>query len=280
MRAASRLVAIGLGAAALLVSVAWRTQTPQVQHATVGFGSPLVLELWRDPADGELALQFQGSDNWTILRRRALYDLIDGRLSDVAVYLTAARAWRSIHARYGLTPGQVDAALSGGESVDRPPLMDLPRLDRPPRAYFFVRDFGTDVRRLRQAAQFPVPSPGPTLAGLRLAHVSLTQSRGPGRLVDGGYVANLFYSANPEHSGTGERQLAVEAAWPRTNAGDSYRMSFAASRLRLVGPGYDARLTSSGDPVLLYHGIYVLVSLRVHLSVSQLRTVLSQIGRS
>lgn len=280
MRAASRLVAIGLGAAALLVSAAWGSQVPQVQHATLPVGSSLVVELWRDPTDGELALQLQGSDNWTILRRRTLYDLIDGRLNDVAVYLTAARAWRSIRARYGLTPGQVDAALGGGDSVDRPPLMDLPRLDRPPRAYFFVRDFGTDVRRLRQAAHFPVPSPGPTLAGLRLAHVSLTQSRGPGRLVDGGYVANLFYSANPEHSGTGERQLAIFAASPRSSAGDSYRMSFTASSTRLVGPGYDARLSSHGDTILRYQGIYVLIFPRIELSLGQLRAVLSQIGRS
>lgn len=279
MRAASRLVAGGLGAAALLVSVAWRAQTPQVQHAVVPVRQ-FALEVWRDPADGELALQFQGSDSWTILRGRTLYYQTEGRVSNVAVYLTAPDAWKPIHSQYGLTPEQVDAALSGGDRVDRPPLMDLPRLERPPRAYFFVRDFGTDVRRLRQAAQFPVPSPGPTLAGLRLARVSLTQSRGPGRLVDGGYVANLFYSANPEHSGTGERQLAIFAASPRSSAGDSYRMSFTASSTRLVGPGYDARLSSRGDTILRYHGIYVLIFPRIDLSARQLRTVLSRIGRS
>jgi hypothetical protein len=280
MPAVSRLVAIGLGAAAILVSAAWRAQTPQVQHALVPVGQ-VAVELWRDPGDGELALQYQGSDDWTILRRRTRYDLIEGRLSNVTVYLTTARAWKPIHSQYGFTPEQVDAALDSSQRVDRPRLMDIPSLDRPTRAYFFVRDFGTDVGRLRKAARFPVPAPGQTLAGLQLANVSLSQFRGPGRLVDGGYVASLFYSANPDHLGRGERQLALEAAWPRTNAGDSYRRSFfAASSLRLVGPGYDARLTSTGDAILRYQGIYVLVSLRLDLSVSRLRAVLSQIGRS
>jgi hypothetical protein len=64
--------------------------------------------------------------------------------------------------------------------------MDVPRLDRSARQYFFAWDFGTDVRALRGAAAFPVPSPGLTLAGLRLADVLLGRSRGPGRLVDGG----------------------------------------------------------------------------------------------
>jgi len=123
-----------------------------------------------------------------------------------------------------------------------------------------------------------VPSPGLRLAGLRLADSLLTQTRGPGRLVDSGYLAALVYSADPSRLGTGEPLLQVEAAL-RGPAGDSYRRSFAASRSRLAGPGYDARLTDAG-PILRYHGTYVLVSLCMHLAPRRLRSVLIAIARS
>jgi hypothetical protein len=47
----SRLLAIGLAAAVLLVGAAWGFQAPQVQHATVPVRQ-IVIELWRDRADG------------------------------------------------------------------------------------------------------------------------------------------------------------------------------------------------------------------------------------
>jgi len=275
----SRLLAIGLGSAALVTAVAWRAQAPQVQHATVPLGQ-LVVELWRNPVDGEVAFQFQGSHDWTILRRRTLYDLIEGRLSNVTVYLTAADAWKKIQHWYGLMPEHVDAALSGGDSVARPQLMEVPKLDRATRGYLYARDFGTDTGRLRKAAHFPVPAPGPTLAGLQLADVSLLQSRGPGRLVDIGYVAYLVYSADPDRIGTGERLLGLDAASPRSGWGGSYRDFFVRSRTRLVGSGYDARQTSDGRVILRYHGSYVLVAPNWDLPLSQLRAVLSKIGRS
>jgi hypothetical protein len=255
MRRGSRLLAIGLAAAALLVSFAWRSQAAQVQHATVGLGPDRVVELWRDPADGEVALRFRGGDDWTILRRRTLYGVIGGQVSNVTVYPAAVDAWRPIHIRYGLTSHQVDAALAGGDRVERPPLMAVPRLDRTTHAYLYARDFATNVLMLRSAARFPVPAPGPSLAGLRLADVQLTQSRGPGRLVERGYLARLVYSAAPDRLGTGERQLYVEGASPRSGAGDSYRRFFAAStvrprRARLRRPADEPR---PGGPALPRH---------------------------
>jgi hypothetical protein len=109
--------------------------------------------------------------------------------------------------------------------------------------------------------------------------VVLTETRGPGRLVDAGYLGSLFYSADPEHLGTGERLLAVEAASPRSSAGDSYRRFFATSPDRLVGRGYDARLTDSGV-ILRYHGIYVLVRPSWEMSLPGLRAILSRVARS
>jgi hypothetical protein len=279
MRRVFRALAIGLGAASLLVTVGWQAQAPQVQHATVPLGQHAV-EVWRDPTDGEVALQLEGADNWTILRRRTLYHTIEGHLSNVTVYLTAADAWKPIHLQYGLLPDQVDAALSGGDNVARPALMEVPRLDRATRGYLYARDFATDTGRLRKAAHFPVPAPGPTLAGLRLADVSLFQLRGPGRLVDIGYVAYLVYSADPDRVGTGERMLGIDAASPRSGWGGSYRDSFIKSRTRLVGPGYDARLSSDGRAILRYHGSYALVAPNWDLTLGRLRTVLAKIGRS
>jgi hypothetical protein len=261
------------------MAAGWRSQAPQVQHAIVPVGDAVV-ELWRDPVDGELALQFQGSGDRTILRRRTLYHLIEGHLSNVTVYLTAADAWKPIRVRYGLTPEQIDAALGRGDSVARPQLMEVPKLDRATRGYLYARDFGTDTGRLRKAARFSVPAPGPTLAGLRLARVGLLQSRGPGRLRDIGYVASLVYSATPDRIGTGERRLALDAASPRSGYGGSYRDFFVKSRTRIVGRGYDARLASDGRVILRYHGSYVLVDLNLDLSPGRLRAVLSKIGRS
>jgi hypothetical protein len=279
MRRGSRLLATGLGAAALVTTVAWRAQAPQVQHATVPVKGA-VIEVWRDPTDGELALRVQGADSWTILRRRTLYYLVEGQVSNVTVYLTPAQAWKPIHIQYRLISEQVDAALCGGDNVDRPQLMEVPKLDRATRAYLYARDFGTDTGRLRKAAHFPVPAPGPTLAGLHLADVSLLQSRGPGRLVDIGYVAYLVYSADPNRIGTGERLLGLDAASPRSGWGGSYRDFFVKSRIRLVGRGYDARRTSDGRVILRYRTSYVLVAPNWDLPLGQLRAVLSKIGRS
>jgi hypothetical protein len=279
MRVVSRVVAVALGAAALLAAASSKAQSPQVEHAAIPLGRYLV-ELWRDPADGALALQFQGSGDYVLLRRRTLYAFEEGHVNTVSVFSTTTAPWKRIHLRFGVTSEQADAALAAGDHADRPPLMDIPRLDRTTRAYLFVRDFGTDVRALRKAARVPVPSPGLTLAGLRLADVALTQSRGPGRLVDGGYVANLFYSATPERLGTGERQFAVEAASPRSWAGDSYKQSFLSSPRRLVGPGYDARLTSDRQAILRYHGIYVLLFPHFDLPLSALRAALRKVANS
>jgi hypothetical protein len=279
MRVVSKVVAVGLVTAALLAAASSKAQSPQVQHAVVPVGRYLV-ELWRDPADSEVAFRLQGSEDWEIFRRQRLYDFVEGHVDSVSVYSTVNRGWKSIRLRYGVTQDQADAALAAGDRVDRPPLMEVPRLDRTPRAYLFVRDFGTDVRALRKSARFPVPSPGLTLAGLRLADVALTQSRGPGRLVDGGYVANLFYSATPDRLGTGESHFAVEAASPRSSAGDSYKRSFLSSPRRLVGPGYEARLTSDGQAILRYHGIYVLLVPTFELPMSELRAALSQVANS
>src|SRR5919204_5163759 len=100
MRVVARVAAIGLGLVVLLSTASSRAQSPQVQHATVPVGQYHV-ELWRDPADGELVFQFEGSGDWEILRRRTLYDLIEGRLASVNVYLSTAMAWKSIGLRYG-----------------------------------------------------------------------------------------------------------------------------------------------------------------------------------
>jgi hypothetical protein len=278
MPRASRLGAVGLAVAALLISTAWRDESPKVEHALVPVGQ-FTVEVWHDPAVGELALRYQGADDLMILDGRTRYDLIEGQLSNVTVYMNAVGLWKPVTTRYGVTAEQVSAALSSGDRVDRPSLMDIPNLVRPSRPYYFVRDFGTQVRVLRRAARFPVPAPGPVLAGLQLAHVTLSQTRGPGRLVDGVYVASLSYSADPEHIGTGERQLGVESASVRSPAGDSYRQFFATSRRRLVGRGYDARLTDSGV-ILRYHGIYVLVFPRWDASLAELRAVLSKVARS
>jgi hypothetical protein len=58
----SRLLAIGLAVAALIVVPAWRFEARQVQHATLPVGEGVV-ELWRDPVDAELAFRFQGTDS-------------------------------------------------------------------------------------------------------------------------------------------------------------------------------------------------------------------------
>jgi hypothetical protein len=279
MRVVSSAVAVVLAAAALLAAASSKAESPQVEHATVPRGQ-VVVELWRDPTDGALALQLQGSGDYELLRRRTLYDFVEGQVSEVTVFSTTSVPWKRIRLRYGVTREEVDAALAAGDRADRPSLFDVPKLDRTRRAYFFVEDFGTNVRALRKAARFPVPSPGLTLAGLRLADVALTQSRGPGHLVDRGYVANLFYSATPDRPGTGERQLSVAAASSGTGAGDSYRQFFLSSRRRLVGPGYEARLTDDGQAILRYRGIYVLVFPQFDLSLSGLRAVLGKVANS
>jgi hypothetical protein len=163
---ASRLLALGFLCAATLVSAGWRTQTSDVEHALLPRQLPL--ELWRDPADGEVALRWQGSSDWTLLRGRTRFDLIEGHLNRLVVYVTGATAWKPIHEEYGVTEAEVDAALDAGDHVQRPSLMNVPNLDRPSHPYYFVRDFGSDVGMLRRAARFPVPAPGPILAGLRL----------------------------------------------------------------------------------------------------------------
>jgi hypothetical protein len=280
MRAVSRVLAlaVALGAAAFLVDGS-EAQSAKVEHAAIPHGQ-YVVEVWRDPVDGELTFRTGGSHDRAILRRLTLYHLIEGRLSSVVVFSAAAHAWRPIRLQYGLTPERVDAALAAGDRVDRPALMDVPSLDRSTRQYFFAKDFGTDVRALRRAAGFPVPSPGLMLGGLRLADVFLGQSRGPRRLVDGGYVATLTYSATPDRLGTGERQLGVYAAPPGTSAADSYRMFFRSSRQRLVGPGYEALLTPDGQAILRYRGMYVLVFPQFDLPLTELRAALSRVANS
>jgi hypothetical protein len=206
--------------------------------------------------------------------------VIQNRLAGVTVYQTQDDAWRPIQIRFGLTAGQVSQALAAGSLVPRPSLMDPLRPEPEVQSYVFDRDFGTNMRKLRQVAQFAVPAPGPLLAGLRLADAALVRVRGPGHAVDSGYVAGLTYSADPDQLGTGERELTVSAASPRLGAGANYAAEFSNGSARLVGPGYDARLTGSGSAILRYHRAYVLVAPNWGLPSNQWRPLLSRIGRS
>jgi hypothetical protein len=154
-----KAVAIGLAALAVVVMSGWRSQPAPVEHALVAVGK-FSVEVWRDPADGELALQWQGADSWTLVRGRRVFRVIEGRLAQLEVYAATADLWRRIRAEYGLSPDQVDSALRSGDEVGRPSLMDVPSLDRPSRPYLFVRDFGTKVSYCARRQIFPCPPPG------------------------------------------------------------------------------------------------------------------------
>src|SRR5581483_3863229 len=96
-------------AGAVLIAVGWRAASPTVQHASVNLGHvgprglPLVVDVWRDPSSSQLVFRIRGDSDRSILRRRTLYDVTAGSLSDTTVYLRARDAWAVIQARFGLT---------------------------------------------------------------------------------------------------------------------------------------------------------------------------------
>jgi hypothetical protein len=268
--------------AAVFVAAGWSFAVPTVQHASVSLGNvgpyglPLVVDVWRESPTGEFAFQFHGDHDVDLLRGRTIFGVIEGRLGDQTLYRRVADAWTVIHERYGLTAARTLAALKSGETVARPTLMNVPKPD--PHEYTYSRDFGTDLAALRRAARFPVPSPGLRLDGRVLAHVSLdrveTSNVGPGNLAD------IIYSSNPAKLGAGDTEVLLDVAPPDSPFGSSYATSFADSRQRIPGPGYDARITSDGDAILRYHGSYVLVRLGENASDGRWRTVLRRIARS
>jgi hypothetical protein len=271
-----RQAIVGLAiVAAVLIPAGWRTATSTVQHASIGLGNvgpggvPLVVDVWSDPSTGEIAFRIQGDTDVDLLRARTIFDVTDGRLAGETVYQRAGDAWTIIHERYGLTSARTTAALAAGETVPRPPLMTVPKPDS--IGFIYSRDFGTDLAALRNAARFPVPSPGPRLDSRVLAHASLDRVEasnvGPGNL------AVIIYSSNPAKLGAGDTEVLLNAAPPTSPSGSSYATFFAKSRHRISG--VDARITSLGDVILRYHGSYVLVRMDENASDSHWRAVLA-----
>jgi len=125
-----RLGIIGLSAVAALIAGGWRSQPTLVEHAVVPVGSSSV-EIWRDPGDGELALQWQGADSWTLVRGRTVFRVTQARLEQLELFAASADLWRPIRLQYTLTPDGIEAALRSGNRVPRPSLMGVPNLDRP-----------------------------------------------------------------------------------------------------------------------------------------------------
>jgi hypothetical protein len=267
-------------AAAVLVATGWSTASATVEHASINLGHVgpggllLVVDVWRDPSSGELAFRIQGDTDVDLLRRRTIFDVIDGRLASKTVYQRAGDAWTIIRERYGVTGAGTLAALKAGETVTRPALMTVPKPD--PMGFIYSRDFGTDLAALRHAAPFAVPSPGPRLDARALADVSLdrvgTSTVGPGNL------AVIIYSSNSAKIGAGDTEVLLNVAPPNSPSGSSYATYFASSSHRISG--VDARITSLGDVILRYHGSYVLVRLDEKASDSHWRTVLRRIAQS
>src|SRR5262249_41283966 len=104
---------------AVLVAAAWRTASPSLQHAAVRLarpgpgGLPLTVDVWRDQSDGEFAFRLRGDGDVSLMHGRTIYDVVDGRLSDVTVYSSVRRASNIIGARFGLTQARTTAALAG-----------------------------------------------------------------------------------------------------------------------------------------------------------------------
>jgi hypothetical protein len=274
MRRVSSAVA---AVAAVLLLAGWDTASTRVQHAAVSLGSheghTFVVDVWRDPSNGETAFRFQGESDDDVLRGRTLASVSEGKLVDTTVYSTSSAAWKIVDARFGLTASRTHQALAAGDLVDRPALMTLPTADTSGGDYVFVRDFGTDLAALRHAARFAVPSPGRRLDGLKLADASLDRWLSG----DPGYVADITY-ANSLRSGSD--QILLNIALPSTTVGSSYASLYGQSRERITGPGYEARRTSDGDLILRYHGSYVLVRIDGSQTDARIRSILQRIARS
>jgi hypothetical protein len=258
-------------AAAVLVGAGWRTASATVRHASVRLGHtpaglPIVVDVWRDASNSELAFRIRGDSDRSLLRGRTLFDVIEGQLADTTVYRHAAEAWIIVHARFGVTAARAEAALAAGETVARPAVMTVPKPD--PAEYTFSRDFGTDIAALRHAARFAVPSPGRRLDGHVLTHVALFRTHTFHG--DSGDVGVIMYSS----------QVLLNAASAASGRGADYATFFAKSRRHVGGPGVDARLTDAGQAILRYHGSYVLVQLDGRVSDGRWRAVLDRIARS
>jgi hypothetical protein len=265
-------------AAAILVIAGWSSAAPQVRHGSVRLahrgpgGIVLVVDIWRDASNGELAFRLRGDTDVSLLRGRTLFDVIEGQLSDATLYTDRRRAWSVIRARFGVTERRATAALAAGEMVPRPALMTVPKRD--PQEYSYSRDFGTDLAALRRAARFAVPSPGLRLDGRPLWAVLLSRTLTSGN--DSGEVGVIIYSSSPR----GDDQVLLNAASAESGNGVDYAGFFARSRRRVGGPGVDARVTDDGEAILRYHGSYVLVRLDGRATESRWRRVLRQIARS
>lgn len=278
MRAKRTAVGVVLAAAMAFVAAGWGASSPSVRHASVRLehpgpgGLPLVVDVWRDAADGELAFRLRGGGDVSLLRGRTIFDVVDGRLGDVTVYSRLRRAWNIIDARFGVTAARTSAALAAGETVARPALMTVPKPD--PYEYTFSRDFGANLAALRRAVRFAVPSPGPRLDGRALWDVLLSRTRTAN--ADSGELGVIIYSSKP----SGDNQVLLNAASAENGNGVAYAGFFARSRRRVGGPGVDARLTDDGEAILRYHGSYVLVQLDGRATESRWRSVLGRIARS
>jgi hypothetical protein len=175
-------------------------------------GLPLTVDVWRDQSDGEFAFRLRGDGDVSLMHGRTIYDVVDGRLSDVTVYSSVRRAWNIIGARFGLTQVRTTAALSAGDRVARPTLMTVPKPD--PYEYTFSRDFGANVAALRRAARFAVPPPGPRLDGRALWDALLSRTRTAS--TDSGAIGVIIYSSSP----SGQNQILLNVAAAESGNGD------------------------------------------------------------
>jgi hypothetical protein len=232
----------------------------------------LVVDIWRDASNGELAFRLRGGTDVTIVRERTIFDVVESKLSDATVYSSRRHAWSVISARFGVTESRTSAALAAGETVARPKLMTVPKPD--PQEYSFSRDFGTDLAALRRAARFAVPLPGPRLDGRALWDVSLSHTRTA--TGDSGPVGVIIYSNNA----SGDNQVLLNVASAESGNGADYADFFTRSRRPVGGAGVDARLIDEGEAILRYRGSYVLVRLDGRTTDSRWRGVLRQIARS
>lgn len=249
-----------------------------VRHALMP-GRLATVEVWEDPITQTFAFQVQGDDTVDVVTARIAFRVEGGRLAERATYPTPAQALLRAEERYGLTPDALEAALASGDLVERPALMDPPPPDlNGPSTFQTVTYFGGNVAAQRRAVKFWIPSPGLHLLGLRLSQVALLRDYGP-NVADTGPVALLDYQATTSAPKI-TPELTIESAPARTWWGQSNMAFFEKSRVRLIGPGYDARFVPP-QVILRHNGSYVTVVPQVWFSVrARWRALLARIAAS
>lgn len=121
------LVIGGLVVLSLSTIVAGTEKAP-ARYAQIPLGNH-GLDVWRDSSTGQLTFHATMAPTSTATRftpaTRTVEELGNGRVLGTTRFRSAAAAWQKIHALYGVTRQQVNAALVAGSPSPAPPTANV-----------------------------------------------------------------------------------------------------------------------------------------------------------